>query len=133
MPVTIEYRYDQNLTIFMASGQLTYEDQMSVLKTFYQNDPTLHVIWDLTRISGQRITADELQKIIAYTKKHDHKRTGGTTALVVTNQLDFGIARMSSTLAEIEHTPWEIVSFSTLDDALSYIRGKECCSGTDKL
>ena len=121
MSIRIETRPENDLTIFTAVGCLTFDDQMSALCSFYENSPTRFVIWDLSGITGSRISTFQLRKIIAYTKQHGEKRPEGVTALVTSNVLDFGLARMSSSLADIEETPWDIVPFKSFDKALRFI------------
>ncbi len=121
MCIEIDYRRDEDLTVFTATGELTFAAQVEALKSFYEGKPTRYVIWDLTGITGNRVSSEELRDIIAYTKRHADKRPGGKTALVVSTRLDFGLGRMGGAMAEIEDTPWEVVPFYTLDEALAFI------------
>ena len=110
-----------DLTIFNATGTVPFKDQMDVLKSFYQGSPTKNVVWDFTRADEINITSDELRAIVKYTRVHSVKRDGGRTALVVNTELKFGLARMASTFAEIEETPWDMEVFENLQAAISWI------------
>jgi hypothetical protein len=121
MPVLIETNPELNLTIFKATGAVTPGEQMQVLKSFYGGSPTLNVIWDFTQLEKVAATSSELREIIQYAKQFSAKRPGGSTALVVNTKLKYGLARMASTFAEIEETPWAMAVFENFNDALAWI------------
>jgi hypothetical protein len=111
----------RDLTIFTVRGQLTFDEQMEILVEFYGGDPTANVLWDFRGIEGNRISSDELRKIIVFIKQHEHKRPGGKTAMVAGTDLDFGLSRMSDAYAETEKLPWKIRPFRSMEEALDWI------------
>lgn len=121
MPIitTIDKRID--LTVFTVSGEMTYKEQAAALKDFYDAKPTANVLWDLRKQEGHRLTHEELQDIIVYVKSRETVRRTGKTAMVSNSDLDFGLARMIATFAEMENLPWEIQAFRTMDQALKWI------------
>lgn len=121
MPVLIETNPELNLTIFKATGAVPFSEQMQVLTSFYEGSPTSNVLWDFTRATEVTISNRELRAIIQYTKEHADRRKAGRTALVVNTKLQYGLARMTSTFAEIEETPWPIMVFEQMDEALAWI------------
>ena len=121
MAITVQKFEDRDLAIFTAVGELTFSDQMEALRSFYEGSPTLNVIWDLRNISGHRITADELRRIIAYIHQYQDKRPGGKTALVSATPLDFGMSRMSEFYAKSEGLPWTLRAFQSMEDAETWI------------
>ncbi len=121
MPVRVDIRKDENLTIFTASGELTFSEQMDALRSFYDGEPTPYVIWDFRQISGNRISSAELRNIIEFVKRHTQKRTTGRTALVTSSDLDFGLSRMGAIISDLELLPWTIRPFRDLDEALNWI------------
>ena len=111
----------RNLTVFAATGELTYEAQIDVLRKFYTGRPTPNVIWDLRALTGMRLSTEEIAKIIAYIKKYQSVRPKGKTALVTSTDVDFGLSRMSEMLAEGEKVPWSIRAFRSMAQAMQWI------------
>jgi hypothetical protein len=111
----------RDLTIFTVEGPLTLDEQMAVLKKFYEGAPTANVLWDFRRATGNRITSTELRRIIAYIKSMEGCRVRGRTALVAATDLDFGLSRMSQVLGGIEKLPWELRAFRSMTEALAWI------------
>ena len=114
----------KDLTIFTAVGELTFVKQIDVLRDFYAGTPTANVLWDMRNIEGSRISSEELEKIIIFIKRHSDKRPPGKTALVSTNDLDFGLSMVSYAYAENENLPWKIRPFRSMDEAIEWINGK---------
>lgn len=50
----------KELTIFTASGVLSFEEQHAAFKNFYEGKPTKKVILDLRAITGRRISSEGL-------------------------------------------------------------------------
>ncbi|MGC9323947.1 MAG: hypothetical protein ACP5G0_04270 [Desulfomonilia bacterium] len=121
MPIAVKTDSARDLTLCTATGELTFHDQVAVLKSFYEGNPTRNLLWDMRQISGARITSQEITDIIEFINSYKEKRLAGKTALVTATDLDFGMSRMSELLAESSGIPWEIRAFHSLDDALSWI------------
>jgi hypothetical protein len=121
--VTISISYDRarDLTVFTAAGELTYAEQLAALHDFYDGNPTANVLWDFRSIEGNRISTDELNKIIVFIKKRENKRPHGKTALVSTSDLDFGMSRVSQAYADIHELPWQLRAFRSMDEALKWL------------
>ena len=94
---------------------------MAVLKKFYAGTPTKNVLWDFREISGSRITSEKLEQIVQFIKSNDEKRITGQTALVVSELIDYGLARMGSIYAEVEETSIKICAFRCYDDAMKWL------------
>jgi hypothetical protein len=121
MPVSKKIEKEKDLTVFVATGELTFADQIAAFKEFYEGDPTKNELWDMRAITGNRISSDELRQVTFFTKQYSHKRTGGKTAMVMNSDLDYGLGRMSETFAETEDLPWEIRIFRSMDEALAWM------------
>ena len=121
MPISSRTDPSNDLTVFTASGVLTFEEQMAAFKEFYEGEPTKNVVLDLRNITGKRISSDELRRIIAFIKLHKDKRGPGKTALIAKTDLDFGLSRMSDALAESEGVPWKIRAFRSMGDAVKWL------------
>jgi hypothetical protein len=124
MTIFTSHDLSRDLTIFTASGELTYAEQMTVLQAFYGGDPTANTVWDFRAIEGNRISSEEVGKIISFVKQKVDRRKKGKTALVSGSDLDFGLSRISEVYADIENLPWQIRAFQSMDDALKWIDEK---------
>jgi hypothetical protein len=67
----------KNLTIFTVEGSLTFDEQITTLQEFYSADPTANVLWDFRGHKGNRISSEEVQKIISLVKSYGNKRPKG--------------------------------------------------------
>lgn len=131
MPATSSLDASRNLTLFTVEGDLTFDEQMAVLRDFYEGTPTANVIWDFRAMEGTRISAAQLREIIAFIKRHEGKRPRGKTALVSATDLDFGLSRMGQAYAEGDRLPWEMRAFRSMEEAIHWIQGRET-EGTDR-
>lgn len=114
-----------DLTIFTATGEVTYEEWIEALKAFYEGSPTKNVLWDQRGLTGQRISSEELEKIITFLRSYQDRRPTGKTALVGTSDLDFELASQTHTLAETKMIPWKIKGFRSLEEGVKWISSDE--------
>ena len=121
MAIEIKTDTSKDLTVFSAVGEIDFNAQMAVLKTFYHGTPTKNVIWDFRSISGSRISPDEISRIIEFIKANEHKRPDGKTALVTSELVDFGLARMSGIMSELRKMTVKLESFKSFDAALDWL------------
>ena len=124
MAIEIKTDTSQDLTVFTAVGEIDFNSQMAVLKTFYHGTPTRNVIWDFRSISGSRISSEEISRIIEFIKANEHKRPGGKTAMVTSELVDFGLARMSAIMSEVREMTVKLDSFKSFDAALEWLGGE---------
>ena len=76
---------------------------------------------DLERYQDHFMGWDHNPDPIDFVKSRGLKRGAGKTALVAETQLDFGLGRMSRSLAESENVPWEIRAFRSMAEAEAWI------------
>jgi hypothetical protein len=124
MAISTSFDESRNLTVFTAEGNLTFDEQIIVLREFYAGKPTPNVIWDFRSAVGERISAQEIMKIIEFIKSHGKSRPGGKTALVAGDSLSFGLSRMGQAYADNENVPWEMKAFRSMDEAIRWIEEK---------
>ena len=113
---------EKNLTIHEIIGKLSPGDIIDKLKDYYTGDKiTPFVIWIFLEAEVSAITSGDLRKILYYTKEYAHSRKGGKSALVVSMDLGYGLARIFEAFVEIEKFPFELRSFRTLGDAKQWL------------
>ena len=118
---SIDYQLD--LTVHTVSGDLTSQEILDKLETYYQGRPTQLILWDFINTTWSGITNEELQELVRKAKKHSRK--GGKTAFVLSTNIDFGIGRMIETYAEIERYDYEFCNFRDRKDAEKWLGIRE--------
>ncbi len=114
---SIDYQFD--LTVHIVSGDLTSQEILYKLETYYQGRPTTMILWDFTNATWSGIATDELYELVRKAKKYSRK--GGKTALVFSKDIDFGIGRELEAFAEIESYDYEFGSFRNRKDAEKWL------------
>jgi hypothetical protein len=125
MTISLSVDALRDLTVFTVEGELSFEEQVEVLRIFYGGDPTTNVLWDFRNITGNRIQSEEASEIVSFIKRNEAKRPSGKTALVVSTDLDFGLSRVSQAYGESEGLPWEIRAFRSMESAYRWIDGRD--------
>ncbi len=111
--------YQLDLTFHTVFGDLTSQEILDKLKTYYQGKPTRLILWDFINATWSGIATDELQKTVKKAKKYSRK--GGKTALVFSKDVDFGIGRVLKAFAEIEGYDYEFGIFRDMEDAEKWL------------
>ena len=121
MPISVSTDQSRDLTIFTATGDLTFDDQMRVLREFYGGKPTKHALWDFRVIASDKITNEELVKIRDFVKMHQGKRPGGRSALVYDHSQNFGLSEVCDDLTETKGMQFKIRDFSSIEEAEKWL------------
>lgn len=121
MPITSHIDNAEDLTVFTASGTLTFDDAMFVVKAFYAGDPTKHVLWDLTETTEVELSSEEIEKIATYEPRIGGKRPLGKTAFVAEKDILFGLARMFETHSSLGQSPYLVMVFRSKDEAYKWL------------
>jgi hypothetical protein len=121
MPISVQTDSAKDLTIFTATGDLTFDDQMKVLREFYAGKPTKNALWDFRIITSDKISLDELVQIRDFVRIHQDKRPGGKSALVYDHTKNFGLSEVCDDLTETKGMQFKIKDFETIDDAMKWL------------
>ena len=115
----------QNLTIHKCSGNLTEQEILDTIHSFYDGDPTLYTLWDFTNASMSGISPRAITKMFALIQKLGPGRRGGKTAVVAPEDLEYGMARMFQIMSDVNDFPFKIKVFRYFGDASQWLLGKE--------
>ena len=118
----VVYR-EKNLTIISAFGDFLFDQIIEVVDQFYASETTFNLLWDLSQADVSTTTKYEIEQIIEHSKKYAHLRAGGKTVFVMSNDLNFGLARMFEILSEIKKLPLSIHVFRKMEEALRWLEG----------
>jgi hypothetical protein len=111
------------LTVHTAQGELTFAELMETLKTFYANQPTVKVLWELRGATLTNLTADQVRTAVHFATQRGHLRSGGKTALLVSDRLgDYGIGRMAEIMSHVERATVTLEVFRDYDEAFQWLQ-----------
>ncbi len=113
---------DLDLTIHTCFGEISAEEMVKTMIDFYKGTPTSLVIWNFTYSSLKKISGDEVYQIVHETKKHEHLRPYGKTALVFDKLSDYGIGRMIEIISEVSSIKIDFQPFRDLPSAYSWLK-----------
>ncbi|MDY6972935.1 MAG: hypothetical protein SV775_11455 [Thermodesulfobacteriota bacterium] len=116
---------DESLTILTASGVVTCEDVIHALEDFFEHNVAQHLLWNIMDADISGVTQDDMEQIIAVSKEKAHLRKNGRTALVVRQDLSFGLSRMYEILSELRGHPIPYRVFRDMDIAITWLKTGE--------
>ena len=110
----------EKYTLFETTDEVTYNEAIEVLDAFYGEGPTVNVLWDLRKARiAKNLSNEEIQNILRFIESHVDKREGGKTAIVVSEDADYGVAHifMGYTMS----FPVTVQIFRNMDEATTWI------------
>ena len=121
MSISSQIDHVNGITIFSASGKLTFDEAMAEVKMFYIQ-PTPNVVWDLRSVSEVNLSSSEIWEIASFRPRHESsKRINGKTAIVTSQDLLFGLSRMFQSFSENEDVPFAVMIFRTMEEAQGWL------------
>lgn len=118
-------RISADLMVIQATGPLTEERARAAIEEFYAGDPTRGLIWDLRQADLTAFSTDQILATIKLAMGFSHHREGGRSALVVGEDLAFGLSRMYQNWAEAQNHPIPHGVFRDLDQARAWVEAQE--------
>lgn len=116
----------QQLMVLVAEGDLADEQFVEDIETAL-NDPVvgpdLRVLFDLRGVEQFKVTTWSVHAITGITKSMESKLTNVKMAIVASNALIYGMARMYKILRS--SSPAEVVVFRDLDEAKCWLGATE--------
>jgi len=129
MPIVTSIDRQLGITIHSASGNLTYEEVVQTLESFY-TDPNApgNVLWDGREASLVNLNQDQLKELGSYTRKFQNQGIavkGGKRALLAPKNVDYGLARMIGSFKDLlaEDIEFEVRTFRTYEEAMAWLNG----------
>jgi hypothetical protein len=126
MPITSKMFPHEKLTVFTGEGEISYSETWETMSRDYRSihpSTTRNVLWDLRNASVASITASQVTELANLSDSYSKQRGGGKTAVVVSQDINFGIAKefegQSMSLSR------ELVVFREIDKAYKWIEESE--------
>lgn len=125
MPFEHEKLADGGLQI-TAAGELKGSDLIALNQELYATPEQIRAITyqlcDFTRVDGVRASAEEIRKLAAQDRAAGHVNQEMLIAVVGSDDVVFGLARMWQ--AQAESSPFETQVFRTMEQARAWIDGR---------
>jgi hypothetical protein len=120
--VTLHRDPDSNITTATGIGRVAASDLFAALDKFYDDSPTLLALCDLSQADLSSLSGQELKQIVEFTESRAAVRRGGRTAIVAPEDLQYRMARVYQSLAEIRRHPVAIRAFRAGEEALQWLQ-----------
>jgi hypothetical protein len=125
MPVTTKVDKTKNLTIFTLTGELTINEILGALKSFWEGrDLTLNTLWDARNAIVTNLKSSEIGNIaglIGQYRNRFEERKNGKAAIAASTDLQYGLSRILGTLYEREEVPIKLHPFRTMEEAIQWL------------
>jgi len=121
MPIITEIVLKGSLTIHRAKGFISDEQMFEVQEAFYKDNPTNLELWDMSEADVSLVTIQGIRRFIERDAQMGTLRNGGRCAVVVVKTLQFGLARMAETFAELAGLHFQFKIFKTFDAAMEWL------------
>ncbi len=94
MAITSKIVPDNELTIFIAEENPSFEEFMAAIKSFYAGEPTRNVLWNLREGSGWELTGEHLKQLSQFAPRMTKSRPGAKTAIVASDELSTSLSKL---------------------------------------
>ncbi len=122
MPIQFETDRETDLTTFTFKGQVTLSEMLDAMNAYGKSGVTRNELYDVRQLAGDRISAEDIEAVVGYFQRYGNVRPENSkTAVLVADQLDFGISRMLQQLTEGE-VPFSIGVFETQEQAMTWLQ-----------
>ena len=116
---------NRNITTITVKWEDDFRKAMSVLKTFFNDNNTEHLMLDLRGSSIDTITYDDVSDLFRYattrTNDNGENRLNGKTALVGSSDLQSEVEAIFKTCFETKDLPINVSVFGSEDKALNWL------------
>ncbi len=121
MPILSATDYKNDLTIFTADGNPSFEEFMTAVKVFYDGTPTSKVLWSLSQATVWDLSGQHIQKLANYTPRIDKSRVNAKTAFVASDKLSNSLTELFVLLGQSIELNIQIKIFQSFDEALTWL------------
>lgn len=117
--------FDGRITVCTAKGRLTFPEIRAKVIDFSTSGVTPRVLCDLAQATVADLTSTEIDDIIKLISHYVIGAGGGKAAIIVRSGVDYGLARMFGTFAELAELPVKVRVFRTSEIAEAWLKDPE--------
>ncbi|MCK5165474.1 MAG: hypothetical protein KAQ72_17270 [Desulfobacula sp.] len=112
---------NNDLTIFTTTENPTLDEFMTAVKSFYDDEPTRNVIFNLNQASVWDLSGQDIEKIAYFAPRFDKRRAGAKTAIVAPDRLSNTLSQLFVLFGKSKDLPIKVKLFQTTDKAMEWI------------
>lgn len=123
MAVTTRFDPEIGARVHRVNGPVHFPDIRRALKEVYEAedyDPETPVLWDLREADATPFSADDVRRLSEFVAQYRRSPAHSRAALLVSRDVDFGLARMYEQVHEIRATG-EVAVFRDYDEAVAWL------------
>jgi hypothetical protein len=127
MPTDTRIDRSRGLRTHRVTGELSLEAVLRTLGDVYadpEHDPDMDVLWDLREARVRRFSTRDVEDLRDFVSRHWGTGGRGRAALVVSNDLQYGMSRMYEMLSQ-GTTRGQIRVFRDMREARNWLSGRE--------
>jgi hypothetical protein len=125
MTITSTVDKKMNLTAFTLTGELTLDEILGALNSFWKGrELTLNTLWDTRNAIVTNLKSSEMGKIaefIGQNRNRFEERKNGKAAIVASTDLQYGLSRILGAVYEREDVPIKLHPFRTMQEAIQWL------------
>jgi len=125
MPITSKVDKKMNLTTFTLTGELTMDEIIGALKSFWEGrELTLNTLWDTRNSVVTNLKSSEIGNIAGFVGQYRNRfeeRKNGKAAIAASTDLQYGLSRILGTVYEREDVPIKLHPFRTMEEAIQWL------------
>lgn len=120
-PIRKQLEENGDTTILVLTGTVVVKELMAAFREFYDQGCTANLLWDASHANLTQLSTDQMRQVFAIAKEHSHLRPQGKTAIVVADNLGFGLGRMYEILCDLDAHPIPLRVFKAMDEARAWL------------
>jgi len=105
-------------TVHEVVGEVTFQELLDAVTTYYEGSPTRHVVWDLTKGSIEKLNFEQLHELAEIIRDRSHSVCGESIAWVAPRDVDYGCCREIEAITSF--LPSESKVFRTMEETWSW-------------
>jgi len=123
MPITYQINRPKGLAVFTWTGQVTFSEITDSLNAYGKDGPTVYELYDLRKLKGERLSKEDIDRLVDFLNKSaSYRPKNSKTAVVVREDIDFGISKTIALLTLIDGVvPYQINVFRNMEQSIEWL------------
>ena len=122
MPVSHQLFDKKDLIVYTFTGKVDFIELLYEMQFFYKEGLFESVIINLSEADIKGISTEEIKQLADYPERTHRNGDKNKTAVIATDDLSYGLARMFEMFGGLQHRhSFEVMVFRTLHDAEQWI------------
>lgn len=119
--IKIQVDREKNIIIATVIGSPNVDDYKKVIKEELDKCPPKLHVWDYAAADLSVLFSQELEEIMRFALSHPNTSIIEKVALILTEDLSFGLGRMLDVFGEMQGKPFELELFRNTEEAFQWI------------